>query len=1128
MVGETVWRRYQNGMPLFTLGLTEEERTAIAADLRSRVQRQGIAALRCVPEVTRNFVLHASQYLARVATRLEWAPVLDDIGVLKHELGKYPELYDSVWHALTRVGRTPIVSKGERRFLATFLREGGLPAFIGDISELVVDRATEIGWDALEDEGARAWVVGRVQQSANGSARRLLDTAEGRLALGDFLRDAARARAALVDRGQDLRTLSTPQSVRQALDVSGIALPLVANETLLLAVLGSFTSERTPVVSMASPLRLMSATTQRVELRLRVELEALDLAAALPERVSHLAVAADTCRPPSHRVERVGERFVNAASRKSQIDLPRVGSRGDTVVDARFTGTGGAVTVVPLGVLPWPAGDILWFDATGELLFEQREVIRSGESFTIVTWAAAQLRAEGHIDLEELRAPLDASHAYLVRAHGAGALLVEQGDGPPQRVESREHGLDVTILHRNLAEPVAPAWMVRALPDLVVADGVEVDLYVRTFRGEERLVRRGVRGRLTLSADSTLRQVAGTVRVRLLAKDGRFWSATWHVWPRGLEISSRAGRVTVGLSSTLVVHAEPGRVERGEGEFVVFPPPDAQRITLFLTLPSGERLPVKVDIATASVRLRPDSSSEASLPLDGTVQLTERQVYAGACLELAADPGAKLTVANRMGEVILQLVQPSERRVLLPLTELAAYIWRVGESPMPFVARVDESADNYAFKVHLPRLGRPDARLTEGAIDFEFALDDLDVPEKPALALFPVCPPTATAAIARCTLTKKPNGKYSARLEPQHAPTVRGRYIAFLVDRRTEEPRPMSGGRLMSIPVDLGEPPCPPEIKGLDQALWTGNQGAIADEINAMVGNQDLRAFVGAFAGAVRERARYGLGFFRLFDTVARRCPWLLLASWFHLPEEDRDDWLSLWPRQIRDFSWLYLKRSDASLLARALPRRTSEERMSIVSAADRAWRLPKVVEYVLCSALFVGDSLLPVNSIRAAETNSLRAAPGKWESHRLPQSVAGRRWLLGVELDADQEAQVEDVLQNQLLFGKRAQAIRDLFLGRAVPQYASQLPAPASPVANRTLQGIEGDWKAIDAHLTDQIHGLEREIAIAALWLVEHRQGRRYLDENQFRHVLTLEKCSVDLFDYWLVAADLMRNDKT
>ena len=71
-----IWARYVRGTPLFALALTDQQRAEVRADLQGRVKRTGIAALHASGEETRNFVLFASQFLARSATRLEWAPVL--------------------------------------------------------------------------------------------------------------------------------------------------------------------------------------------------------------------------------------------------------------------------------------------------------------------------------------------------------------------------------------------------------------------------------------------------------------------------------------------------------------------------------------------------------------------------------------------------------------------------------------------------------------------------------------------------------------------------------------------------------------------------------------------------------------------------------------------------------------------------------------------------------------------------------------------------------------------------------------------------------------------------------------------------------------------------------------------
>jgi hypothetical protein len=1124
--GGTVWRRYVRGSPLFTLAPTEEERAALRADLRSRVERSGIGALRSSPEVTRSFVLYASQFLARDAKRLEWEPVLTDLGVEERETDRYVELYDDVWRTLEGIGRTPIRHNGERRFLASLLREGGLPSFIGDIAALVVDRVTEIGWDAVQDEAARTWVVGRIQQSAGGAARRLLDTAEGRLALADFLSDAARARATLVEAGTDLSALATPDAVRKALEASGIDLPSVENEKLLLAVLGSFTTERASVAPRTEPLRLVAAVRQeRVQLSLRVELDSLDLADVLPSALTHATLTAEWCQPPRRLLVRDDGIFMDASLRGRVVDFVLGGRRVATSVDVQYTGGGGVRQVVPLGTLEWPSDNGLWFDSGGELLLERREAIQPGEKFLVVLWDERSLRGTGAVEVREFAPPLGARRAYAVDVRGAGSVIVNNG-GDETEIASLEHRLEVTVFNTPAPETIAATGFIRALPDVLVGDGIEVDVHARAFGEDDwRIVRRGARGRISLSADRTLRLLTGTVRIRLTSSDCRLWSASWCVLPRGFDVSSGAGRVIVRSAGTAVVRADRGTVDASAGDVVVTPPQDVDRIVLFLSMQTGERLRLPVTVTRGPLRLRADETSTCTLPLDGTTQLTERQVYSGACLELDDHPGANLTVSTRRGDVVLSMVQLSARRALLPLIELARYLQRTRESPMTFVARVDGSGD-YAFRVHVPRLMRPAARMLDGGMEFEYSLDDLDVPEAPGIALFPVCPPTAAPAIVGCDFARSATGKYVARLRPERAPTVQGRYVAFLVDRRTEPERPMSPGRAISIPLELRELPCPAEVTGLDRALWTRAFDTAVAEINAKVGGPELVPFLRAFAATAQERSRYGLESFDLFTTVARRCPWVLLAVLPHLVPEDRDAWLGLWPQQIRNFTWLRFRRGDAALLAKALPRRSSEDRMALLGTAKAAHPMHRVVEYMLLDALFSGDSLRPIASARQYETNATRGQRS-WEPFQLPQTVAGRRWLIGADLDPDILASVAGALERQILFGARARAVRALFMRHEVPQHAARFVAPSSTLAARVLPSLEADWRTLaTTQLAHQIKGLDREMAIASMLVAEYASGLRDLDDGAFAHILELEQCSPQLLDYWLLAADLLRKD--
>jgi hypothetical protein len=544
-------------------------------------------------------------------------------------------------------------------------------------------------------------------------------------------------------------------------------------------------------------------------------------------------------------------------------------------------------------------------------------------------------------------------------------------------------------------------------------------------------------------------------------------------------------------------------------------------------MPGGERLRLPVNVTQAPLRLRADGASDATLPLDGTAQLTERQVYAGACLELDAHPGATLTVSTRRGDAVLSMVQRSSRRALLPLIELARYLQRASESPMSFIARVDDS-EGYAFKIHLPRLTRPGARLIDGCVEFEYALDELDLPEAPGLALFPVRPAMAGCAVVKCDFVQASRGRYAARLRPEHAPTVQGRYIAFLVDRRSQPERPMSAGRAISIPLEIRELSCPDDVTGLDRALWTRAFDMTAAEINAKVGSPDLLSFLDRFALTVLERAPYGLESFDLFAIVARRCPWVLLASLTHVAPNERDAWLALWPQQIRHFTWLRFRRGDAGLLARALPRRSSEERMALLLAAKAAHRMPRVVEHLLEDFLFSGESVQPIRWAREQEINVNALARRSWEAFQLPPTTAGRRWLIGAELDPDLQAGVDRTLDGQVLKGARAKAVRDLFKTHCVPQHTALLPAPSSPLGARILSALDAEWRPLaTTKIAHQIKSLDREMAIAAIAWTEYAHGRSDLDEAAFVHMLELERCSPDLLDYWLVAAEILRKEE-
>ena len=870
-----------------------------------------------------------------------------DLGVLDGEAIRYPELYDELARTLSQLGRPPIVHNGERRFLASFLREGGLPAFIGDIAALVVARATEAGWDGLQDESTRTWVVERVQQTATGAAARLLGTSEGRLALADFLGAAARARAALVDAGTDLTTLSTPESVRQALENCGIDLPSVESEDLLLGVLGSFTSARASTLRSATPLRIVAVTgPANVQLLLRVELDALGLPDLLPCNIEYATLVAEACSQGRCLLARKGGAFVDKNTQQELVDFSRGGRRGPSSVEVTFAGAGGVKHVTSVGLLVWPEANALWFDVKGEMLVEERGFLQPGEVFTVVVWDDRTMTQGGSVDVRELAPPVGAARAYRIEVRGAGTLSIE-GGGAPRSIVAHEQALDVAVANVRTTELSAVGGFVSALPDLILPVGVEADVYVREVGGgTERQVRSGARGRVFLTADRWVRDLIGSVRVNVSSRDGGKWSALWRVLPRGLEVTSRGGTVRIRGAGSSVVRAEPGRVERTGEDLLVTPPPGVEQITLLIMCPGGEALHLRVVVSQTPVRLREGGENGLMLPLDGSTKLTERQVFAGAYLELAKE-GAMLTVATKRGEVLLRMIQNSARVARLPLLDLARHVQRVGESPTTFTISVGDSA-SYSFGLSVPRLAHPHARPVDGTVEFDYLLDPLDLPHRPALALFPVRPAIARSAIVECDFERATGNQWVARLRPEYAPTVQGRYIAFLVDTKTAPPRPMSGARAISIPLSLEELPCPEDVSGLDRALWTRTELLTEAALNELVGRPELPGFLAALSQSVHERAPYGLDWFHLFGTIATRCQWVLLASLRYVPEAERDAWLALWPQQIKGFTWHRFLRSDAELLALALPNRSEAETMALIERAKAAFPMPQSVEFLL------------------------------------------------------------------------------------------------------------------------------------------------------------------------------------
>ncbi len=136
-------------------------------------------------------------------------------------------------------GRSVVVRHSARRFLATLLREGGLPVHIGNLPDLVGALVREIGWDALagiEGTAARRFAVAKIKASAQGMLRSLLDAPEAVEALEELLADGAEARSRLAQSGVDPTALGAAEDVRRMLDEHEIALPGARNERLLTAI----------------------------------------------------------------------------------------------------------------------------------------------------------------------------------------------------------------------------------------------------------------------------------------------------------------------------------------------------------------------------------------------------------------------------------------------------------------------------------------------------------------------------------------------------------------------------------------------------------------------------------------------------------------------------------------------------------------------------------------------------------------------------------------------------------------------------------------------------------------------------------------------------------------------------
>ncbi len=1127
-----MWNGYVKGTPLYTLPLDGRERDALRTRLRGAVRAAGLLGLVRDEATTRDFVLFASLYVADDAERLQWPPILRELGVAPlSEFGGYTALYDPIERALQALGREVITTPHGRRFLGTFLREGGLPVNIGNLPELIIAAAEDFGWNALQEERVRELATEHISSRATGLAARLFSGVEARSALDDLLATAAHARAMLVEAGVDPTTLRTDDEVRSALERASVPLPAVRNADLLVAVLKSFTREAPPRRAVLAPLRIVAQERGRsVDLLLHLELDAL-ANAELPSGVGYVSLKADPCHPTRSRqqVRREAKTFT-AANGEGHVRWPRTGAAAPSRVDAYFTGSGGAAQVVPVSTIEWEHADELWFDRHGEMLGETRGALQPGEEFLVVSWRDAELLGSGGVSVERLNAPTGAQSAWRVQASSLGELRLTAA-GHTVVLECGTSALPIAVLQAT-AIPGLPKRFVRSLPDLALPEGIVVSVEVSCGPGGAPITIPRAAGFVRLAGIPAVRSVAGKVAVRVRAADGRTWAASWHVLPRGFTMRQLPGCVDLENAG----HVE--HVVRGtsrtvrDGRIRIEANPGETSVVALLRLQGGQRMELPIEVGARALRLWVDRALASALPPTPVPELTERMVLEGACLEVGGGEGVELSIRTQRGDTAIALTKRSTQRAFVGLSQLLDPKWRRNEARVRFTARLEPAGEEVQFGVHIPRLAPPEIRPgAEGALRLEFAIDERDVPTRPGLAFFPVAKPLAAPAIVPIDVELKAH-RLVGELSATVAPTQRGLYVAFLVDRAIEPPRPMSNGRLLAVPLS-GEkeaPPVPESASPLERALWLRSEQMLDSALADLASAPTFQPFVESFVEATRLRRPYGLDSLWLYQFVGVRALWLVLACALRLSEEEQTPWIMMWARQISGFTWLRLTHRDVELLRITLPQRTAEQRVSLLEKARAAHPMLRASEYELMQGLSRGNTLLPLSLARDSEINArsghdVLKAPSTFA---LPGGGPATSWLRGAEPDVDVGKRIEAFLETQVMHGARARAIRELFLRKQLPGGHVQLrPLEGDLWARQVCDWIDAQWTPLTStQLAYRLRDLDRECALAAIALAGYRRGRQKLTPTEFQHIVELEGMAPNLLDAWMIAVNLREGE--
>ncbi len=1126
VIANPLLERHRAGRPLFTINVTASELTSLRTLLSEAITKAGIEALR-KPDLASLFVVYSAEVLCQESRTLHWRPILLSLGVELHDSARYVVLYDSVEEALRNFGRQMIIRPNGRRFLATLLREGGLPVHIGNLPELIQSLGRDVGWEALsgpEGTAVRRFAVQRIRALAHKTLRKILDVEEALEALEDVLADAASTRERLTRCGVNPTTLASHDAVKEALLAHGIELPAARNEKLLAAILASFREttrvlQREPTASQGGPLQLRARIIEerRIELRASLDLSHTALRAGIPD-VTFATIAVEP--GGAQRLIQWDEDTKTfgsdqAVAGRLEWRINTVGDQALTLV-ARSAVRGGAPTVVPVTTIEMPEQAIWWFDGEGVLLRAEEMVLASGQRRCLVApHEKVSIAISGNVVARELSC--GECSAWFLKATGEGSARVLNNRGEELGlIECRKRLLAVSSTGSLPSRFSRATHAVERLPDLIAEDAsVVVDLEVSVGAGGSfQRVARGSKGIFRLSALPQLRNSFGVVRARLTTLDGRAFLARWTVIPPQVVELIGAQRVIFNDKRILHVNSVPNTVSYlGSGRFQIDIPPGTQDVGAELHLNSGDLVRVRVRLPKRWTRLWRDILTGDEAPLDGSAVLTEGMVFGHACFEARSDSDREVWLEDEGGTRLITSRTDHFGRALIPLREVLRHKLRLGDSTILVTARVEGDPALYRFKVLVPRMARPTALKRQGELVLQLLLDERDLPAVPKLACFDVLSPFDTPAIVPCTLAPAGPQRFEVTVPADKLPSSRGRWIVMLVDAALEPVRSHSGALLVEIP--LGLPAVPPRmLSPLEDGLWNKDKSKILDALEASA--IDLPVFalwLDRFVAAVRTRAGFGLGWFLLFELVAERAPWILLAAALNLSPRERFAWFDVYRAELRGFSWLGFDRSARRTFGRVLRRTKVEDIVALVETAKQALPMPRAIELaVYREALFGRPEGAPLIAQLEEEMYG-RGGP----------LVLPRDWQerLALPMRDLHEAAKEDGLR-----GRRAAALINLRWGtnlallQGLPD-ARQFQQWETTQAEALLW-IETEARdkgvSVDGHARVVVDA-ERRVVDAAHMLTQYREHGARLGKSTWIALRQIERSVPDLLDTWLLA---------